>query len=182
MYIGVPDFTSNTTFPALAAKELRLFEAEGLQVEVQLHTGFRAVQALVRQTALPPHSDRVPTMSHQPTDLGHAMVELTKRARRLGTIDRTTDRMSAGSIDLVNAWTWSRISCARRWRWDPAARLGRWRRSLVGSSSCSSLLRSCELGAMPTALTRFSDHVHCKSRSTFHPNVGSQAVANASRG
>jgi NitT/TauT family transport system substrate-binding protein len=46
MYIGVPDFTSNTMFPVLAAKELRQFEAEGLHVEVQLHTGFRALQAL----------------------------------------------------------------------------------------------------------------------------------------
>jgi ABC-type nitrate/sulfonate/bicarbonate transport system substrate-binding protein len=46
MYIGVPDLISNTMFPVLAAKELRLFEAEGLQVEVQLHTGFRAIQAL----------------------------------------------------------------------------------------------------------------------------------------
>lgn len=44
--ISVPDFISNTMFPVLAAKELRLFEDEGLDVEVQLLTGFRAIQAL----------------------------------------------------------------------------------------------------------------------------------------
>jgi len=45
MYIAVPDFISNTMFPVLAAQELRFFEHEGLNVEVQLLTGFRALQA-----------------------------------------------------------------------------------------------------------------------------------------
>ena len=44
--ISVPDLISNTMFPVLAAKELRCFDEEGVQVDVQLHTGIRAVQAL----------------------------------------------------------------------------------------------------------------------------------------
>jgi ABC-type nitrate/sulfonate/bicarbonate transport system substrate-binding protein len=46
VHISVPDFTSNTMFPVLAAKELGCFDDQGIQVDVQLHTGFRAMQAL----------------------------------------------------------------------------------------------------------------------------------------
>jgi len=44
--ISVPDFTSNTMFPVLAAKVLGFFDEEGVQVDVQLRTGFQAIQAL----------------------------------------------------------------------------------------------------------------------------------------
>ena len=44
--ISVPDLVSNTMFPVLAAKELGCFDEEGIQVDVQLHTGFRSIDAL----------------------------------------------------------------------------------------------------------------------------------------
>ena len=44
--ISVPDLISNTMFPVLAAKELRCFDDEGVQVDVQLRTGIRAVEAV----------------------------------------------------------------------------------------------------------------------------------------
>ena len=44
--ISVPDLTSNTQFPLLAAKELGCFDEEGAPVDVQLRTSIRAVQAL----------------------------------------------------------------------------------------------------------------------------------------
>jgi ABC-type nitrate/sulfonate/bicarbonate transport system substrate-binding protein len=46
VHISVPDLISNTMFPVLAAKELGCFDDEGVQVDVQLHTGFRAIEAL----------------------------------------------------------------------------------------------------------------------------------------
>jgi ABC-type nitrate/sulfonate/bicarbonate transport system substrate-binding protein len=46
VHISVPDLISNTMFPVLAAKELGCFDDEGVQVDVQLHTGIRAIEAL----------------------------------------------------------------------------------------------------------------------------------------
>ena len=46
VHIAVPDLVSNSMFPVLAAWELGFFDEEGTQVDVQLHAGFRAIEAL----------------------------------------------------------------------------------------------------------------------------------------
>jgi hypothetical protein len=44
VHISVPDLISNTMFPVLAAKELGCFDEEGVQVDVRLHAGIRAIE------------------------------------------------------------------------------------------------------------------------------------------